>query len=83
MKNRMKMTDITQKTDAELTTLLAENRKSLAQLAIDTRTKQVADVKQIQAVKKTIARTLTLQRARQLTHLTTNHLTTNEEENHG
>jgi large subunit ribosomal protein L29 len=79
----MKMTEINQKTDAELLALLGESRKSLAQLAIDTRTKQVANVKQIQAVKKTIARTLTLQRARQLTHLTTNHLTTSEEENHG
>lgn len=62
----MKFAEITQKSDAELATLLADSRKQLAQLAIDSRTKQVANVKQIHAVKRTVARTLTLQRQRQI-----------------
>ncbi len=68
----MKIADIIQKTDAELATLLADNRKNLAQLAIDTRTKQVPNVKQAHALKKTIARTLTVQRLRQLNEEDTN-----------
>jgi large subunit ribosomal protein L29 len=61
----MKFTELTSKTDQELTTLLADSRKSLAQLAIDFRTKQVKNVKQIFKLKRTIAQILTLQRQRQ------------------
>lgn len=63
----MKMNEITQKNDKELQTLLADSRKQLASLAIDMRTKQVGNVKQIAAVKKTIARTLTALNQRQAT----------------
>lgn len=63
----MKYQDITKKSDKELGTLLADTRKQLSQELIDMRTKQPKNVKQIQAYKKTIARTLTLQRERELT----------------
>lgn len=69
----MKTTDVRQKSDAELQTLLADSRKQLAQLAIDNRTKQSGNVKQIAALKRTIARTLTIHREREL----------EQEENHG
>lgn len=62
----MKMTDINQKTDKELAVALADGRKLVAQLAIDTRTKQVANVKQIHAAKRSVAQLLTATRLRQL-----------------
>jgi len=62
----MKIAEITPKTDAELVALLADSRKQLAQLAIDSRTKQAANLKEIHAAKKTVARVLTVQRQRQL-----------------
>lgn len=69
----MKTADVRQKSDAELQTLLTDSRQQLAQLAIDTRTKQGGNVKQIAAIKKTIARALTIHRQREL----------EQEENHG
>ncbi|HUC86924.1 MAG TPA: 50S ribosomal protein L29 [Candidatus Saccharimonadales bacterium] len=60
------MTELTQKNDTELTVLLGETRTQVAELAIETRTKQVANVKQAHALKRTVARILTLQRQRQL-----------------
>lgn len=62
----MKMTELTQKNDTELAVLLGETRVKVAELAIETRTKQVPNVKQAHALKQTIARVLTLQRQRQL-----------------
>ena len=62
----MKIAEMTPKTDGELVTLLVDSRKQLAQLAIDSRTKQNANIKQIHGIKKTVARVLTLQRQRQL-----------------
>ena len=62
----MKMKEITQKTDKELDTMLRENRKQLSQIVIDSRTKQTSNVKQIAAVKKTIARLLTEQKQREI-----------------
>jgi ribosomal protein L29 len=62
----MKYADIIQKTDKELTALLAEQRKQLGQARIDMRTKQVANVKQIAVHKTAIAQMLTAQRQRQL-----------------
>lgn len=62
----MKLKDITPKTDAELDALLLDSRKQLVQLAIDMRTKQVPNVKQTSALKKTVARTLTIRRQRAL-----------------
>lgn len=60
----MKHKDIAQKSDKELEMLLSENRKQLDQVRIDMRTKQLNNVKQIFALKKTIARVLTVQSER-------------------
>lgn len=68
----MKYQDIVKKTDKELTTLLSDARKQLSQELIDMRTKQVKNVKQVQAHKKTIARVLTLQQERTLSKEETN-----------
>ena len=62
----MKFRDLTTKTDKELQELVISTKKQHAQLAIDMRTKQVTGVKQVAALKKTIARTLTLLREREL-----------------
>jgi large subunit ribosomal protein L29 len=62
----MKIADISQKNDTELAILLGETRTQVAELAIETRTKQVPNVKQAHALKKTVARILTVQRQRQL-----------------
>ena len=61
----MKHSEIIQKNDKELGILLADTRKQLSQLSIDMRTKQVPNIKQAHALKKTIARVLTVQRERQ------------------
>lgn len=66
----MKMKDIAQKTDQELTTVLADTQKQLGQLALEMRTKQIKNVKQIWALKRTQARVLTVQRERELKEVT-------------
>ncbi len=63
----MKLSEIMQKSDKELATVLAEQRKQLSQGLMDLRTRQVSNVKQAAAHKKTIARILTVQRQRELT----------------
>lgn len=65
----MKVADIRGKSDKELQTLLADSRKSLAEAVIEMRTTQVKNVKQIAAVKKTIARAITERRERELKKL--------------
>lgn len=62
----MKVQDITKKTDTELQTLIREQRSELAKAVLDSRTKEVRDVKQIGRIKKTIARALTLTREREI-----------------
>jgi ribosomal protein L29 len=62
----MKHADIAQKTDQELAGLVTDTRKALGQLALEMRTKQIKQVKQTQALKRTIARALTVQREREL-----------------
>lgn len=52
----MKYKEISTKTDKELTVLLADSRKKLAEALIEMRTKQVSNVKAIAGIKKTIAR---------------------------
>ncbi|TAK89642.1 50S ribosomal protein L29 [Patescibacteria group bacterium] len=64
----MKYKDLTAKSDKELQNLLQDTRKELAQAAQDLRVKQVSNVKQIRAHKKTVARVLTLQQQRLLQH---------------
>ena len=63
----MKIADINQKTDKELVTLLIDSRKKLADAKVELRTKQISNVKEIMALRKTIARVLTVQRERELT----------------
>jgi ribosomal protein L29 len=62
----MKLQDITKKTEAELKELLTTTRADLAKAVIDSRTKEVKDVKQIGRLKTTIARTMTLIREREI-----------------
>ena len=62
----MKIADINQKTDKELVTLLIDSRKKLADAKVELRTKQISNVKEIMALRKTIARVLTVQREREL-----------------
>jgi ribosomal protein L29 len=65
----MKLADIKQKNDKELAALAADTRKQLADVLVEMRTKQFSNVKQINAIKKTLARTLTVQRERELKQL--------------
>lgn len=62
----MKYQDLTKKTDKELEVVLQDARKDVAQATQDLRVKQVSNVKQIRAHKKTVARVLTLQQQRLL-----------------
>ncbi len=68
----MKLSEIVQKTDKELTELVTEQRAKLSALAIEMRTKQVTNVKQISATKLVIARALTMLRERELVKLEQN-----------
>jgi ribosomal protein L29 len=62
----MKLQDITKKTDQELAEFLISERKALATAVIDSRTKEIKQVKTQAAHKKTIARALTIQREREI-----------------
>jgi ribosomal protein L29 len=62
----MKLQDITKKTDQELADLIRTEREALATAIIDSRTKEVKNVKLLAAHKKTIARALTIQREREI-----------------
>jgi ribosomal protein L29 len=62
----MKLTDITKKTDAELQEFITSTRAELAQVVLDSRTKETKDVKQQGRLKKTIAQALTIAHERQI-----------------
>jgi ribosomal protein L29 len=62
----MKLADITKRNDAELNDLINSSRAELAQAVIDSRTKEVTNVKALYKLKKTVARALTIQRERQI-----------------
>ncbi len=62
----MKLTKITEKNDKELEALIAESQAKAAEIAINLRTTKVANVKELHAVKRTIARALTVKRQREL-----------------
>jgi ribosomal protein L29 len=62
----MRLKDITSKTDAELVTLVTSLRSDLAKAVVDSRTKEIKDVKQIGRLKTAISRTLTVARERQI-----------------
>lgn len=63
----MKLNQITEKSDKELQSLVVEQRQALANQVVEFRTKKVSNVKQIKAIKQTIARALTIARQRELT----------------
>jgi ribosomal protein L29 len=63
----MKLTEITNKTDQELAELIKTERDALAKAVIESRTKEVKNVKSLAAHKKTIARALTIAREREIT----------------
>ena len=65
----MKLREITDKTDAELGTLLNEQSSRLEALVIEMRTKKVTNVKEAYSLKKTIARIMTIQRQRAISRL--------------
>lgn len=62
----MKLQDITKKTDQELRDFVSSERKALEQAVIDSRTKEVKNVKALAAHKKAIARALTISREREI-----------------
>ncbi len=62
----MKLAEITEKSNKELDALLTQQRQALASHVIEMRTKKVPNVKHTSAIKQTIARTLTIQRQREL-----------------
>jgi len=63
----MKTTEIVQKTDKELATILADQQSKLAELRVDYRVKQVSNIKELAVVRKTVARIKTIQRERAIT----------------
>lgn len=65
----MKLTEITKKTDQELIDLITSERGALAKAVIESRTKEVKNVKILAAHKKAIARALTLAREREIAKL--------------
>lgn len=62
----MKLKELRTKSPQELTALVSEQRRQLAQLQVDSRTKKLSNVKQFAQIKRTIARALTLVREQQL-----------------
>ena len=62
----MKLTEITKKTDQELTELITGERDALAKAVVESRTKEIKNVKALAAHKKTIARALTISREREI-----------------
>lgn len=62
----MKLKDITKLTTPELANLIKAERDALRAAVIDSRTKEVKNVKTINSHKKTIARALTISREREI-----------------
>ncbi len=62
----MKLQEITKKTDQELAELTRTEREALARAVVESRTKEVKNVKILAAHKRTIARALTIARERQI-----------------
>ena len=68
----MKLADIAQLNDKELNELIVKQRAALAEAVIEARTKEVKNVKTQYAIKRTIARALTIARQREIVALETN-----------
>lgn len=62
----MKLQDIVKKNDHELTELVLSARTDLAKAIVESRTKEIRDVKQLGRLKKTVARALTITREREI-----------------
>lgn len=62
----MKLVDIAKKNDQELAEVLSGARNDLAKAVIESRTKEIRDVKQLGRLKKTVARALTITREREI-----------------
>jgi ribosomal protein L29 len=62
----MKLAELRKQSDTELTSLLAKQRQALADTILESRTKEVKNVKAIRSHKLTLARVLTVLRERQL-----------------
>ncbi len=56
----MKVKELQNKSNTELQKDLADTRAKLAQLSVDYRTKEVKNVREIRAQKRTVARILTI-----------------------
>ena len=67
----MKLADIVQKNEAELAELLTAQRTKLSEAVLESRTKEIRNVKTQYAIKRTIARVMTVQRQRQIGQLET------------
>ena len=67
----MKLADITPKNEAELAELITAQRTKLSEAVLESRTKEIRNVKTQYAIKRTIARALTVQRQRQIGQLET------------
>lgn len=63
----MKLQEIIKKNDQELAEVLSGARNDLAKAIIDSRTKEIRDVKLLGRLKKTVARALTITREREIT----------------
>lgn len=68
----MKLADIAQMNDKELNELIIKQRVALAEAVIEAKTKEVRNVKTQYAIKRTIARALTIARQREIVALETN-----------
>ncbi len=79
----MKLAQIAEKSDKELDSLVSDQRQALASHAIEMRTKKISDVKRTAAIKKVIARALTIQRQRQLSQAETTLKSPGQEVEHG
>ncbi len=62
----MKLQDITKLNETELASLITSTQVELSTAVIESRTKEIKDVKQIGRLKKTIARALTIAREREI-----------------
>ncbi len=56
----MKTTDLRNKNPKELTQFAEDTKKRLAEIAIELRTKKVANIKEMGSLKKDLARALTI-----------------------
>lgn len=64
----MKAKDIRNKSNKELQKDLSDSRSKILQLSVDYRTKEIKNVREIRAVKRTVARILTVMAEQEVTN---------------